>query len=98
MGGKVRPSPSHMTDQDTITLGLSAEALMADETFNSLYATVTERISKDILATSLDDQTGREHLYATFNGMRSFIQYINQFRIAKDQVVERLNFQNEIDD
>jgi len=83
------------TDEQTITLGLMAESLMNDDAFNELYELVEDRIAKEILATPLADKETRELLYQTYNGMRAFVQYINQFRTAKDQVVERLNAENE---
>lgn len=87
-----------MTDEQTITLGLSAEHLMNDQSFNAIYEAITEQISKEILATPLSDTQTRQDLYLTFHGMRSFLNYTNMFRTAKDQVVERLNYEHESDD
>jgi hypothetical protein len=78
-----------MSEQEIIERGLMAEALMHDDNFNALYQLVEAQMAKEFLATALKQEEARQELFLTYHGMRSFLQLINGFRIAKDNIAEK---------
>lgn len=70
---------------------------MNNPAYQELFDIVQAEMSKAILATSLDQTREREDLYLTFHGLRSFNNFINSYRTAKDEIVEKLNTDAEQD-
>jgi hypothetical protein len=56
-------------------------------------------MAKEFLATALKQEEARQELFLTYHGMRSFLQLINGFRIAKDNIAEKRDaeYQQDID-
>jgi len=87
-----------MTDEQHIARGLLAEDLMNNPAYQDLFTIVTEQMSKEILATSLDQAEERNSLYLTFHGLRSFNNLINSYRTTKDEIVARMDAEHQQED
>lgn len=75
-----------MTEDDLISLGLQAEAILRDEGFNALFAAILERNTRAILETNIDQKDLRDTLYLTVHGMKMFVGELKQYSAAKENI------------
>lgn len=83
------------SNDELITLGLLAKRLLTDDDFNNLFELVANDLSREWLASSQNEKETRESLYSTFDGMRAFAARLAQYVSVMDQVVARMNQDNE---
>lgn len=87
-----------MTEQKIIERGIIAGALLLSDDFNSLVEDITHDLSLNILATTLDDEAGRNHFYLTYHGMRHFVNTLKSYVSVKDEIARKQDADNQQED
>lgn len=85
-----------MTEDILISLGLQAERILDDDDFNTLFKHIVDDAARAILATTIDQAGERERLNATVNGMRAYVDSLHQLALAKANIVNKRNFDDEL--
>lgn len=80
-----------LTEDNIISLGLQAEAILKDDSFNELFKFVVDDTVQSILATTIEEAAKRENLYSTVNGMRYFTERLQQIVLAKENIISKRN-------
>lgn len=75
------------TEADTIELGMYCQTLMEDANFSNLVKVCEAQFALDVLNT--EDEKERTRVYNTYQGLKSLLETMQQFVIAKDQIVAR---------
>lgn len=78
-----------MTEEQLINRGTLAETLLTNPSFKDLIEAFETEIVQEILASPLKNNSDRESLYLTHNGMRSFVSRITGYMNLRDQIMAR---------
>jgi hypothetical protein len=62
-----------LTDDEIVTLGIFSEALLTNESWQRLIEIFEQQQFASFMSTDPKSSKEREHLYAQFSGVRSFI-------------------------
>jgi hypothetical protein len=76
---------NYITESEAIELGLSCQKLMDDPDFVKVVDLCEKNLSLEVLAGA--NTSEREATYYTYQGLKRFIEMMQQFVIVKDQVV-----------
>lgn len=75
-----------MTDQDIIRLGDYCEDLLKQDGFQALVEHFNKAAAVHFLETSPGDTARREEVYATYNGLKAFLETMNSFMAERDNL------------
>lgn len=78
-----------MTDEDIVALGLYCENLKSQEFWQVLLSQFETQTVQHFLTTKPDDQTTREHIYASFSGVRDFVGNMDVIIAQKDEILRK---------
>jgi hypothetical protein len=74
-----------MTEQETIEMGCYCQELMVDPRFSKLVSVCENQLALESLQGTTPEE--REKTYYTYQGLKSLLELMQQFVIAKDQIV-----------
>jgi hypothetical protein len=74
-----------MTEEEQIMIGSYCQTLMEDSNFSELITVCEKNFALEMLTTP--EMADREKVYYTYQGLKSFLEVMQQFVINKDQIV-----------
>lgn len=77
-----------------VDVGAFAESVLVDPRFNELLDAFDYNVAQDFLNTKPDDTAGRERVYATVNGFREFIAFMQETIVEARAITEPKPIQN----